>query len=197
MVGWSGVAAPRLPPRWLVPAHAALGGILVAASDVPLGLRPPVLWRGVRFGLAAAGLVATAVASSTAVPAVRRGMTERALPPSTASWLLVGIPIGTVWSEEAAFRGALGVVAARACGRRWGRILQATAFGLSHVSDARGAGEPVVGTVLVTGAAGWAFGWLSDRSGSLAAPMLAHLAVNEAGALAALAFQSRVPRLTG
>ncbi|MCV7083922.1 CPBP family intramembrane glutamic endopeptidase, partial [Mycolicibacterium insubricum] len=41
--------------------------------------------------------------------------------------------------------------------------------------------------VAVTGAAGWVFGWLADRSGSLLAPMLAHLAINESGALATLA----------
>jgi membrane protease YdiL (CAAX protease family) len=94
-----------------------------------------------------------------------------------------------VWSEEAAFRAALGTLAAAAFGPRWGRLLQATAFGLAHVADARGAGEHVVGTVLVTGAAGWAFGLLHSRSGSLVAPMLAHLAANEAGAVAALAIQ--------
>jgi hypothetical protein len=48
-----------------------------------------------------------------------------------------------------------------------------------------------MGTVVVTGLAGWLFGWLAQRSGSLAAPMLAHLAINEAGALAALAAQRR------
>ena len=63
-------------------------------------------------------------------------------------------------------------------------------FGLSHVADARGAGEPVVGTVLVTGAAGWVFG-LAARVGQPGRPMLAHLAVNEAGAVAALAIQRR------
>ena len=46
-------------------------------------------------------------------------------------------------------------------------------------------------TVLVTGVAGWMFGWLADRSGSLAAPMLVHLAINEAGAVAALMVQRR------
>ena len=56
---------------------------------------------------------------------------------------------------------------------------------------ARAAGEPIVGTVLVTGAAGWAFGWLADRSGSIVAPALAHLAINEAGAIAAVALQRR------
>jgi len=65
-------------------------------------------------------------------------------------------------------------------------LLQATAFGLSHIADARATGEPVVATVLVTGVAGWLFGWLADRSGSVAAPMLAHLAINEASAIAAL-----------
>jgi len=45
--------------------------------------------------------------------------------------------------------------------------------------------------VVVTGAAGWVFGALAERSGSLAAPMLTHLAINEAGALAALRVQSR------
>ena len=89
------------------------------------------------------------------------------------------------------YRGALGAAAARAFGARGGRLLQACAFGLSHVVDARAAGEPVVGTVLVTGAAGWVFGWLADRSGSVVAPALAHLAVNEAGAIAALAIQRR------
>lgn len=143
-----------------------------------------------RLGLAVAGAVAVAVASSTTVPPIRRSMNQRELPRPVVAWLLVRIPIGTVWSEEAAFRGALGTVATQAVGLKWGRVLQATAFGLSHVDDARGAGESIVGTVLVTAAAGWAFGWLYDRSGSLAAPMLAHLAINEAGAVAALAVTS-------
>lgn len=103
--------------------------------------------------------------------------------------LLVRIPIGTVWSEEAAFRAALGTVAAQSLGPRWGRVLQATAFGLSHVADARGAGDSVLGTVVATGVAGWAFGWLYDRTGSLASPMLAHLAINGAGAVAAVVVQ--------
>jgi len=124
------------------------------------------------------------------VPAVRSGARRRTIPGSAAAWLLIRIPIGTVWSEEAAFRAALGTVAAQSFGPKWGRVLQAATFGLSHVADARGAGETVVGTVAVTGAAGWVFGWVYDRSGSLLAPMLAHLAVNETGAVAALTAQT-------
>jgi membrane protease YdiL (CAAX protease family) len=69
--------------------------------------------------------------------------------------------------------------------------VQAIAFGLSHIPDARATGEPVVCTVVVTGAAGWVFGALAERSGSLAAPMLTHLAINEAAAVATLRVQSR------
>lgn len=142
-----------------------------------------------RLGLRAAGAVSVAVAAATAVPTVRTGMGRRNMPAPLAEWFLVRIPVGTVWSEEAAFRAALGTVAARALGPTWGRVAQAVTFGLSHVADARGAGDTVVGTVAVTGCAGWVFGWLYDRSGSLAAPMLAHLAVNEVGAVAALTVQ--------
>jgi membrane protease YdiL (CAAX protease family) len=196
LIGWSGLVAPRLPARWLVPIQAALGGVLVSSAGAPLGLRPPALWRGGRLGFAVAGAVAAAVGSSTVLPPVRHAMGERELPRPAAGWLLIRIPIGTVWSEEAAFRGALGTVAAQAFGPRLGRVLQATAFGLSHVADARGAGESVGGTVLVTGVAGWAFGWLHDRTGSLVAPMLAHLAINEAGAVAALLVKNQTSRLS-
>jgi CAAX protease family protein len=196
LIGWSGLAAPRLPARWQVPSQAVLGGVLARSVGAPLGLQPPELWRGVRSGLAIAVAVSAVVGSSTALPQVRRAMSERELPRPAAAWLLIRIPIGTVWSEEAAFRGALGTVAAQAFGPRVGRMLQASAFGLSHVADARGAGESVAGTVLVTGLAGWVFGWLHDRTGSIVAPMLAHLAVNEAGAVAALVVTSQTSRLS-
>jgi membrane protease YdiL (CAAX protease family) len=118
-------------------------------------------------------------------------MSERELPDRVGRWLALEIPLGTVWSEETAFRGALAVASSVAFGTAGGRLVQAIAFGLSHIPDARATGESVVGTVALTGLAGWLFGWLAQRSGSLAAPMLAHLAINEAGALAALVTQRR------
>lgn len=189
LVGWSGLIAPRVPSRSLAPLQAIGSAALVAWANAPLGLRPPALRRGLRLGGLAASVIAAGVALATVVPPVRAAMAERELPEPPMHWLLVRIPVGTVWSEEAAFRGALGTLAGEAFGPGWGRLLQATTFGLSHVADARGTGEPVVGTVLVTGVAGWAFGWLHARSGSLLAPMLAHLASNEAGAVATLAIQ--------
>ncbi|MDY6999241.1 MAG: CPBP family intramembrane glutamic endopeptidase, partial [Actinomycetota bacterium] len=142
-------------------------------------------------GAAAAAPVVVAVAAGTAIAPVRDGMAGQRLPTPISHWLLVRIPVGTVWSEEVAYRASLGILAAEAFGRPRGRIVAATTFGLSHVPDARAMGQPVILTVLATGVAGWLFSWLYAKSTSVAAPMLAHLAVNEAGAVAALLVQRR------
>jgi membrane protease YdiL (CAAX protease family) len=192
LVGWSFTAGLQHPWRRHPVVQAALGSALAAATRAPLGLRPPQLRSGLRLGAAAAGLVAAGVMAGSALPRVRDGMAERELPQRPGRWLAVEIPLGTVWSEETAFRGALATLAARGFGPTGGRLVQAAAFGLSHVPDARETGTPVLGTVALTGLAGWMFAWMAERSGSVLAPMLAHLAINEAGAIAALAVQ-RLP----
>jgi uncharacterized protein len=190
LVGWSFVS-PRLPGAWRAILQAGVGALLVVATRAPLGLRPPRLWAGLRLGATAGVAAASGIAATTRVPPVRFAMAAREAPASGRGWLLWRIPVGTVWAEEAAFRAALATAGSRAFGPSGARALQAAAFGLSHIADARATGEPVAGTVLVTGMAGWLFGWLAGRSGSLAAPMLAHLAINEAGAIAALAVRRR------
>jgi hypothetical protein len=190
VVAWNGLVDPRLPARWQPLVRAALGSVLMAGTSARPGLRPPALWSGLRLGAAAATAVSAGIAATSAVPLVRTEMRRKVLPAAPGRWLALRIPVGTVWPEEAAFRGALGKVGAEAFGPAGGQMLQAAAFGLSHIPDARAAGQPVLPTVLVTGVAGWLFGWLAQRSSSLAAPMLAHLAINEAGALAALAYQA-------
>lgn len=195
LVAWNGLVDPRLPARWQPGVRAALGSVLMVGTSARPGLLPPALWSGLQLGAAAATAVSAGVAATSAVPVVRTGMRRKVLPEAPGRWLALRIPLGTVWPEEAAFRGALGKVGAEAFGPAGGQVLQATAFGLSHIPDARAAGQPVLPTVLVTGVAGWAFGWLAQRSASLAAPMLAHLAINEAGALAALAYQAAPKRL--
>ena len=189
LVGWSFTAGIDQPWRRHPVVQAAIGTALAAVTRAPLGLRPPAARSGLRAGIAAAGAVAAAVALSTAVPRVRSGMGGRELPQRPGRWLGVEIPLGTVWSEEIAFRGALAHLAADALGPTGGRLLQAGTFGFTHIPDALGTGEPVIGTVLATGLAGWIFAVLAERSGSVLAPMLAHLAINEAGALGALAVQ--------
>jgi CAAX protease family protein len=194
LVGWSFVS-PRIPARGRLLLQAGLGGLLVVVTRAPLGLCPPRLWAGLRLGLAAGSAAVTGVVAATSLPAVRLSMVERELPASVSTWLVLQIPLGTVWGEEAAFRAALATVAARVYGTSGGRLLQAAAFGLSHVADSRATGEPVLPTVLATGGAGWVFGWLAERSGSLSAPMLAHLAINEAAAAAALTIRRHSRRL--
>jgi uncharacterized protein len=190
LVGWTFVG-PRIPARARLPLQAGLAGLLVLATRPQLGLRPPQLWAGLRLGLTTGAAAATAVLAATSVPVVRLSMAGRELPPSASTWLALQIPVGTVWAEEATFRAALAALAGRAYGGFGGRLLQSAAFGLSHIADARATGVPVLPTVLATGGAGWIFGWLAERSGSLSAPMLAHLAINEAAAAAALTVQRR------
>ncbi|BBX20218.1 CAAX protease family protein [Mycolicibacterium duvalii] len=190
LLTWSALAA-RIPARWHPIPHAAVGAALAAATPASLGLRPPRLWAGLRWGGAVSVPLVLGIAASTANRRVRSGMAERDLPAAPGRWLLLRIPLGTVWSEEVAYRAALGSAANRAFGPRAGRLLTALVFGLSHVPDARAAGESVAGTVALTGAAGWLFSWLHTESGSVAAPMLTHLAVNEAGAVAALVVARR------
>ncbi|OMB97175.1 abortive phage infection protein [Mycobacterium sp. NS-7484] len=198
VVAWNGVVDPRLPSRWQPLVRAVLGSALLLRTGARPGLRPPALWSGLRLGLASAAAVTAGVAASSAVPVVRTEMRRKPLPEAPGRWLALRIPLGTVWPEEATFRAALATVGADAFGPSGGQMLQATAFGLSHIADARAAGEPVIPTVLATGVAGWVFGRLTQRSASLAAPILAHLAINEAGALAVLAYRhapaARPPR---
>jgi len=189
LVGWSFTAGIEQPWRRHPVVQAALGTALAGLARAPLGLRPREVGAGLRLGLRVAAIIGAAVASSAVLPPVRAAMEARDLPASPLRWLALEIPLGTVWSEEAAFRGALGTLAADGFGPVGGRLLQSVAFGLSHIPDARSTGEPVIATVLTTGAAGWLFALLRERTGSLAAPMLAHLAVNEAGALATVTIQ--------
>lgn len=191
LVGHSATAGLQIPGRRHPVVQAALGTALAAVVRTPSGPSTSALRDGIRWGTGAAAVLAAGVAATTALPAVRSGMISRTLPQPEWKWLLVEIPLGTVWFEETAYRAALGDAAATGFGPRRGRLLQAAAFGLSHVADARATGDPVVGTVAVTGAAGWVFGWLAHRSGSVLAPMLAHLALNEAGAVAARWVQRR------
>lgn len=185
LVTYSATARSAIPGRRHPALQALLGIALAALVRAPLGLHGVARRTGLRWGTAAAVVVAASVAAGAAVPAVRAGMRARNLPRPPWKWLSVEIPFGTVCFEETVYRGALGSLAAAGFGRH-GRLLQAAAFGLSHVVDARAVGEPVLATVAVTGVAGWVLGWLGERSGSLVAPMMAHLAVNEAGAVAAL-----------
>ncbi len=84
-----------------------MGGLLALITRAPLGLGPPQLWAGLRLGSPIALLAAGTVAATAQLPPVRRSMADREPPAAPPDWLLLRIPLGTVWSEESAFRGAL------------------------------------------------------------------------------------------
>jgi uncharacterized protein len=188
LVAWPALLA-RFPQHWRPLIGAGASTALAVMAGTPLGLRHHQLGAGLRLGGVAASAVAVAVGVSPALRPVRASMRARAIGLHPAAWLGLHIPVGTVWSEELAFRGVLQPLAAEACGPRTGGVVQAVVFGLAHIGPARAAGDSVPATVLVTGLFGWLLGWLRERSGSVAAPILAHLALNEAGALAAMAVQ--------
>ena len=135
LVGYSAAAGLVIPGRRHPVVQAALGTAVAALTGTRPRLDGAELWPGVRLGLAAASAVAAGVALSTAIPAVRTAMAARSLPRPAWKWLLVDIPVGTVWAEESAYRGALGTLAADAFGPRPGRLLQAVAFVVDDIAS--------------------------------------------------------------
>ncbi|MDM1918060.1 CPBP family intramembrane metalloprotease, partial [Mycobacteroides abscessus] len=174
LVAWPAVLE-RFPQRWRPLIGAGTSTALAGAAGIPLGLRPPQLGAGLRLGGIVASAVAAAVGASPALQPVRASMRARDIDLHPAVWLGLHIPVGTVWSEELAFRGVLQPLATEAFGRTAGSAVQAMVFGLAHIRPARAAGDSIPGTVLVTGMFGWLLGRLRERSGSVVAPMLAHL----------------------
>ncbi|MEU4316741.1 CPBP family intramembrane glutamic endopeptidase [Nocardia sp. NPDC024068] len=190
------VAAPLLWSNWLLP-RAGMGrrGRTVANTlaatgyTLVLGGRPNwVSGSGLRAGIGCAALVAAGYTVAAYLPPVRRVLGDsgdRAADVSTAEWVAVHIPLGTVYTEELIFRATLDPLLDTEFGSRVGTVAGAAAFGLWHIHPARAAGDSVAVTVAFTGASGLLFGALARYSGSVTAPALLHWAVNAGGALLA------------
>jgi membrane protease YdiL (CAAX protease family) len=178
----------------------AIGGAHVA---VDLGLARPAWPAGLRWGGAAALLVAAAYALVLLAAPLRHSLPQEAGGDGRAvlTAVLVVIPLGTVLPEELAFRGLLLSLLGRGYGMLAGTWLSSGLFGLWHVlaalgggaanaaiTGAVGGGAPgtaarVVVTVVFTSLGGAALCWLRLRSGSLLAPALAHWTVNALGVI--------------
>jgi uncharacterized protein len=214
---WSVVANLGLGERWYVTRNLILLAALLwsaratGLSASELGLAPDRLVRGVWWGIAAAGVVAAVLAAALVVRdqvgpvAALLGDQRAALPADQLAYQAgFRIPVGTALFEEVAFRGVLLAVLARSL-RPWGAVAVSSAlFGFWHVAptivalriNAVPAASPegiatIAGAVVVTSIAGVLFCWLRLRSGSLAAPILAHWATNALGLLAAAATVAR------
>ncbi len=192
----------------IVPA-AAIGLLLLVRarglSWAELGLGREHWRSGVRYALAAAGLVLTVIAVGLLLPWSRPMFLNNSY--ATVSGALVAslviIPLQTVIPEELAFRGVLHGALERAWGFRGVAAVGSLLFGLWHVASSLGLTAGNVGltrilgggvpgmligvgaAVIATGAAGLVFSWLRRRSGSLIAPIALHWSINGMGALAA------------
>jgi membrane protease YdiL (CAAX protease family) len=143
----------------------------------------------------------TAFALAALTPATRpllddqrvAGLDRRQL----AYQVLVRIPAGTVAWEEIAFRGVLAAALRRVPAEPAATAVASATFGLWHLrptaealalnglAPSRGARIAAVTAVAAgTAAAGALLSVLRERSGSLAAPVLVHLAANCTGPLA-------------
>jgi CAAX protease family protein len=197
IAAWN-VGRNHLARRARIPANVAAAAALVGIARVAgvrgaeLGLDPARLGRGVREGLLAATPLAAATAAVLGVPQTRRLLADEEItatsPGEAVFETLVRIPIETALAEEVAFRGVLLALGLRARPRGWAVAMSSLCFGLWHVrpnrgpvarhAGANGAPASTIGEVVVTGVAGAGLAWLRLRSESLAAPIVAHAAVN-------------------
>jgi CAAX protease family protein len=196
--------------RWYpVVNAAAAGGALAAAaasglSAAELGLDPGQLAAGLRLGRGPAAAVTAGWLAVAAIPAARPVLHDQRVSAgdgrAAAYHALVRIPAGTVLWEETAFRGVLDAALRRVLPGRAAVAAGAGVFGLWHIrpsiealranglaSGRRQAVAAVAGSVAATAAGGAVLCWLRVRSGSLAAPVLLHLATNSPGPVAAWA----------
>ena len=192
----------------------ATGAALAAAAasgltPTDMGFGRTELRPGVRLGSAVAAATAGGWVLIAAVPATRpilsddrvRGLSGR----EVAYQALVRIPLGTVLWEETAFRGVLQAALGRVMPGRAAIAVTSCIFGIWHVGPTAGAlringladrGRILAGVtagVAVTASGGVLLSWLRVRSGSLAAPVLLHIATNCGGALTAWAVARIVP----
>ncbi len=200
------VAHRHIGRRARIVANVGAASALVAAARAAglagpeLGLGRAELRRGARIGVLAAVPVVAGVSAALATPHARRLLADEKItgtaPGEAAFETFVRIPLETALSEEVIFRGVLLGLALRNRSTLGAVVSSSLWFGLWHVyptvgSLDRGAGGPgaggpaaragaTAGVVAATAAAGLGFAGLRLASGSVAAPVLAHAALNMA-----------------
>jgi membrane protease YdiL (CAAX protease family) len=208
LAGYNNLAGARpWHRRWYPAVKALAASVTLAAAaasgltPADLGLRRDRLRAGLSCGSAAATPVLAAFALTALTPVTRpmlndqriAGLDRRQL----AYHVLVRIPVGTVVWEEIAFRGVLQAALRRVLAEPAATVVGSAVFGLWHIRPtaealavnelAASRGRRITAVVAVaagTAGAGALLSVLRERSGSLAAPVVLHLAVNCGAALA-------------
>jgi membrane protease YdiL (CAAX protease family) len=199
------VAARPWHRRWYTAANVGAGGVALSAaaagglSPDDLGLSRSTLLPGVRLGARLSVGAAAGWLVAAAVPAARPVLTDKRISAlrsrDVAYQATVRIPAGTVLWEEVAFRGVLQAALRRVMPEAAAIAVTSGIFGIWHIRPTVEAlrinqvtgGRRTTATaasVAATTAAGALLSWLRARSGSLAAPVLLHLAANCGGLLA-------------
>jgi uncharacterized protein len=201
---------PTLGGWAFIPANVALAAALLwigrraGLGWAALGLDRERLRGGVALGAAWVAVVAVALAVALAVPALRPLLEDGRFEGHSGLGFVwhafVRIPLGTALLEEVAFRSVFLALLTALVGTGRAVAVSSAVFGLWHIrpgwgmltanaANAVDAGAVGVGglagTVVVTGLAGVGFCWLRLRSGSLAAPLVAHAGMNGLATLAA------------
>ncbi len=200
-------------PRYVTLNLSATGVALSAAAAS--GLTPADLglarWSPGRLAIGlAVGVAASWVVVAT-VPATRPLLSDKRIESlegkAIARQAAVRIPVGTVLWEEVAFRGVLQAALRRVMPEAAAIAVSSGVFGLWHIrptyqalavndlaADRVRLAVRLSGAVAVTAAGGALLSVLRARSGSLAAPVLLHLATNCGGPVAAWAVARRARR---
>ncbi len=214
-LAWSVVGNVVLGDASYLPRNLALTALLLVGARWAgwgwdeLGLAPARHRRGVATGLAAVAVVAAALLAGVLladrIPLVAVLLADERAAVAGEQLLyetVLRIPLGTAVFEEVLFRGVLLAAFARAWRGADARAAISTSvvFGLWHVAATAVALQingvaltsatallAITGAVAVTTVAGLVFAWLRRFSGSLVAPILAHIATNVGGLLAAAA----------
>jgi membrane protease YdiL (CAAX protease family) len=140
----------------------------------------------VQLGASFAAPTVAAIAAAATAPATRRFFRDaRVLGVERPAYEIgLRIPIGTALSEELIFRGALLGLFRMHHSTPVAIAMSSALFGIWHVLPTLEDPDPgtelrsVATAVAVTTAAGCLFAWMRVRTGSLAAPVLVHAAVN-------------------
>jgi len=186
-------------------AAAALDGLTPA--DLGLGRGR---WLPGRTGYALAAAVAAGWLLVAVIPAARPLLGDKRIASlegrAAAYQALIRIPVGTALWEEVAFRGVLQAALHRVMSKNAAIVVTSCVFGVWHIRPTLQAlranglagtrGRTVAGVtaaVAATTAGGLLFSWLRERSGSLTAPILLHVATNSGGLIAALAAAAADP----
>jgi membrane protease YdiL (CAAX protease family) len=209
LVVWNLTGNLVLPGVVYVPANLAVATLVVGLGRAAglswpeLGMARASLRRGLVVGGVAAVLVAVTLTVTLLIPSVASFFESDSVAADSTfdHWFIpiVRIPIGTAVFEELLFRGVLLGLLIRLRSVRFAVVASAVIFGLWHIvpawesatGDVVQVGGAIIGTVAITTVAGVIFALMRVRSGSVAAPMLAHAALNSFAYVAAVVVIAR------